>query len=68
MTFDELWRMNLPRKDSATPSIKPLPQVDFIDGSPSTDSDFKDPDPLEIERFLQWLEQSLHSDDSRERS
>jgi len=68
MTFDDLWRLNLPRKDSIAPSIKTSPEADFIDGSPSTHSDFTDPDKQEIDRFLQWLEQSALSDDSRKRS
>ena len=62
MTFDELWRLDAALKRAFTDSVDPAEGVERSDDSVSIDPALDDPDEGEINRFLQWLEESLQSD------
>ena len=62
MTFDELWRKNLLRKDPVIPSSD-SPAEDLAFG----ESALEDLDETEMNRFLEWLEGTLLIDDIAER-
>ena len=53
MTFDELWRLNLARRSGSAPSEQRV-EVGQHDDAASAVAD-----EAEVNRFLEWLEQSL---------
>jgi hypothetical protein len=63
MTFDELWRRNLPHKDSAIPSLDSQAEASLFRDSGSRESAFEDLDEKELDRFLGWLEGTPLIDD-----
>ena len=67
MTFDELWRRNLPRKDPVISSTDSQAEASFVSDPAFGESAFENPDRTEIERFLEWLEGTLLIDDLGER-
>jgi hypothetical protein len=69
MTFDELWRIDLARKRAFTDMVDKVEEVKPFDhlafsrfGSDDLD-DGDDLDGEEVDRFLEWLEESLPSAD-----
>jgi len=63
MTFDELWRRNLPRKDPDIPSPDSQGEASFFRDPAFGDSDFENLDEAEVNRFLEWLEETPMIDD-----
>jgi len=57
MTFDELWRLNAALKRT----VDQAEEVKRSDDPTAIDSVLEDPDREEINRFLEWLEESLQS-------
>jgi hypothetical protein len=71
MTFDELWRRNLLRKDPVissgdSASDRQAESSSFRDPA-FGESAFEDLDETEMNRFLEWLEGTLLIDDLGER-
>ena len=67
MTFDELWRRSLPRKDPVISSIDSQAEASFFRDPAFGESAFEDLDETEMNRFLEWLEGTLLIDDLGER-
>lgn len=67
MTFDELWRQNLPRKDPVISSIDSQAEVPLFSDPTFAGSAFEHLDEPEMNRFLEWLEGTLLIDDVGER-
>jgi hypothetical protein len=67
MTFDELWRWNLPRKDRVSSSTDSQAEASFVRDAAAGDSAFEDLDETEMNRFLEWLERTLLIDNLGER-
>ena len=67
MTFDELWRRNLPRKDPVISSIGSEAEASSFRDPAFGESALEDPDETEMNRFLEWLEGTLLIDDIAER-
>jgi hypothetical protein len=67
MTFDQLWRQNLPRKEPVISSTDSQAEDSFFRDSAFGDSAFEDMDETEMNRFLEWLEVTLLIDDLGER-
>ena len=63
MTFDELWRRNLPRKDPVTSSTEDQAEASFFRDPAFGELAFEDPDETEMDRFLEWLEGTLRIDE-----
>ena len=63
MTFDELWRRNLPRKDPDISSIGSEAEASFVRDPAFGESALEDLDETEMNRFLEWLEGTLSIDD-----
>jgi hypothetical protein len=61
MTFDELWRLDAALKRAFTDSVDQAEEVKRSDDPTAIDSVLEDPDREEINRFLEWLEESLQS-------
>ena len=59
MTFDELWRLDLARQRALTNSIDKAEEIELFDDAVSNCSALDPPDDGEVNRFLEWLEQSL---------
>jgi hypothetical protein len=68
MTFDELWRRDLRRKDPLLCSNETPDEADVFEASAETAFVFIDPDRAEINRYLNWLEKSLLLDAAAEHS
>ena len=68
MTFDELWRQNLPRKDPVSSSSDSQAEAPHFRDPASGESEFEDLDETEMNRFLEWLEGTLLIDDADERT
>jgi hypothetical protein len=67
MTFDELWRRNLSRKDPDVSSIGSEAEASSFRDPAFGESAFEDLDETEMNRFLEWLEGTLLIDDLGER-
>ena len=67
MTFDELWRQNLPRKDPVISSADSQAEASFVRDPASAETAFENLDDTEMSRFLEWLEGTLLIDDLGER-
>ena len=63
MTFDELWRQNLPRKDPLIFSNDRPSEGSSFRNPGCSESVFEDLDETEMNRFIEWLERTLLSDD-----
>ena len=63
MTFDELWRQNLPRKDPAISSVDSQAEASSSRDPAFGESAFEDLDRTEMNQFLEWLEATLLIDD-----
>jgi hypothetical protein len=68
MTFDELWRLDLARKRVLTDSVDKAEEVDLFEEPPSSFSELDDVDEAKVNRFVEWLEESLPAVDSNEDS
>jgi hypothetical protein len=68
MTFDELWRLDLARRRALTDSVDKAEEVELFDDRASSVSALDDLDEEEVNRFVEWLEETLLSTDSNERS
>jgi hypothetical protein len=68
MTFDELWRLDLARKRALTDSVDKSKEVEPFEDPASSGSPLDHLDEGEVNRFLEWLEESLLSADSNEHS
>ena len=67
MTFDELWRRNLPRQDPDISSIDSVVEASSFRDPAFGESALDDLDETEMNRFLEWLEGTLLIDDIAER-
>ena len=67
MTFDKLWRRNLPRKDPVISSIDSQAEASPLRDPAFGESVLEDLDETEINRFFEWLEGTLLIDDLGER-
>jgi hypothetical protein len=67
MTFDELWRRNLPSKDPVVSLSDSQAEGSSFRDPVSGESAFEDLDEPEMNRFLEWLEGTLLIDDLGER-
>jgi hypothetical protein len=56
MTFDELWRQNLPSKDPDISSTESEAETSYLRDAASGESALEDLDETEMTRFLEWLE------------
>jgi hypothetical protein len=61
MTFDELWRLDLARRHANRDSESNA-RVDDSDKLVSAGVSPDDPDEVEIDRYLIWLEEDLLQD------
>jgi hypothetical protein len=61
MTFDELWRLDLARQRAATSSAS-KGGADESDKLAFAGASADEPDEVEIERYLRWLEKVLRQD------
>jgi len=61
MTFDELWRLDLARQRADTSSAFKA-GADDSDKLAFTGASADEPDEVEIERYLRWLEKVLPQD------
>jgi hypothetical protein len=67
MTFDELWRRDSPREGAPIPATDTPEAMEIFKDTDSDRLVFDDPDEREINRFIEWLEQSLPSDEKGKR-
>jgi hypothetical protein len=67
MTFDELWRRILPRKDPVICSIDSQTEASSFRDPAFGESAMEDLDETEMNQFLEWLEGTLLIDDLGER-
>lgn len=67
MTFDDLWRRNLSRKDPVISSTDSQADASFARDPVFGESALEDPDETEMNRFLERLEGTLLIDDIGER-
>jgi hypothetical protein len=58
MTFDELWRLNLARQRADTDSASKA-SADDSDKLAAAGRSPDEPDEVEIDRYLRWLEEVL---------
>ena len=67
MTFDELWRRNLPGEDPVISPLDSQAEASFFRDPPFAESGFEDLDETEMNIFLERLEGTLLIDDPGER-
>jgi hypothetical protein len=64
MTFDELWRLDLAPNGGLTSSMDTSAEAGCVDCGASNGYVFADLDETEMNRFVEWLENSLLSVDT----
>ena len=61
MTFDELFRADLALERAFIDSTENAEEIKLVDNARSSDLVPDHPDEAEVNRFLEWLEESLLS-------